>query len=192
MHDSNAARRDDDDGMPPQARGENATNATDATDSAGARLLIERLNLAPHPEGGWYRELHRSPLAVDRDGDGARRCGITLITYLLEAGACSRWHRVRGADEIWQHVAGAPLRLWRLPPDGGRSESVTLAPLELTQPELSAVQVVPAGWWQAARSLGAWSLVTCCVGPGFEFADFELLRERAEGAALPGADPALH
>ncbi len=157
----------------------------------GARVLIERLGLAPHPEGGWYRELHRSMVAVERNGDGCRRSGLTLIAYLLEAGSCSRWHRVRGADEIWQHVAGAPLRLWRLPPQGGRSEALTLGPLSAEHPELSAVQVVPADWWQAARSLGGWSLVTCCVGPGFDFADFELLRERAEGAELPGADPAL-
>ena len=74
---------------------------------------------------------------------------------------------------------------------GGNGEAFTLAPLEPQRPDLSAVQVVPAGWWQAARSLGAWSLVTCCVGPGFDFADFELLRDRAAGSALPGADPAL-
>jgi predicted cupin superfamily sugar epimerase len=53
------------------------------------------------------------------------------------------------------------------------------------------VQVVPADWWQAARSLGDWSLVTCSVGPGFDFADFELLRERSDGVDLPGADPSL-
>ena len=168
-----------------------APNAAHRDDDGLAPLLIARLGLAPHPEGGWYRELHRSTQAVDRHGDGARRCGLTLITYLLEAGDCSRWHRVRGADEIWQHVAGAPLRLWRLPPEGGNGEAFTLAPLEPQRPDLSAVQVVPAGWWQAARSLGAWSLVTCCVAPGFDFADFELLRDRAAGSALPGADPAL-
>ena len=161
---------------------------------AGARALIERLGLAPHPEGGWYRELHRSTVAVCRDGDGERRCGLTLIAFLLEAGSCSRWHRVRGADEIWQHVAGAPLRLWRLPPEGGRSEALTLGPLGPLEPEpgeIRAVQVVPADWWQAARSLGDWSLVTCSVGPGFDFADFEMLRERSDGGDLPGADPSL-
>ena len=156
-----------------------------------AQALIEQLGLAPHPEGGWYRELHRSTVAVCRAGDGERRCGLTLIAFLLEAGSCSRWHRVRGADEIWQHVAGAPLRLWRLPPEGGRSEALTLGPLEAASGELHAVQVIPADWWQAARSLGDWSLVTCSVGPGFDFADFELLRERSDGVDLPGADPSL-
>lgn len=158
-----------------------------------ARALIEALELTPHPEGGWYRELHRSNVAVRRDGDGGLRCGLTLITYLLEAGAISRWHRVRGADEIWQHLAGAPLQLWRLPPGGGRSEVVTLAPLQ-PQPQpgtMPPCQVVAADWWQAARSLGAWSLVSCCVGPGFDFSDFELLRQRPGGPVLPGADPAL-
>ena len=153
--------------------------------------LIAALALTPHPEGGWYRELHRSTLEVRRDGDGAPRCGLTLIAYLLEGGSCSRWHRVRGADEIWQHVAGAPLQLWQLPPEGGCSEALTLGPLQPEQPTLSGAHVVPSDWWQAARSLGAWTLVTCCVGPGFDFADFELLRDRAAGAALPGADPGL-
>jgi hypothetical protein len=98
---------------------------------------------------------------------------------------------VRGADEIWQHLAGAPLQLWRLPPGGGQSEVLTLAPLQPRVGTMTPCQVVAADWWQAARSLGAWSLVSCCVGPGFEFADFELLRERPGGTALPGADPAL-
>ena len=129
-------------------------------------------------------------LTVQRDDDGAARRGLTLIAYLLEGGSCSRWHRVRGADEIWQHVAGAPLQLWRLPPGGGRQEVCDLGPLDPDQPSRLGVQVVPADWWQAARSLGAWSLVTCCVGPGFDFADFALLRD-CGGAALEGADPAL-
>jgi predicted cupin superfamily sugar epimerase len=156
---------------------------------ATAQDWIERLGLEPHPEGGWYRELHRSPLTLRRDADGQARCGITLIVYLLEAGAISRWHRVQGADEIWHHGGGAPIELLRLPPEGGAAEELTLGAWQMERPNQSPVQVIPAGWWQAARSRGAWSLACCCVGPGFDFADFELLRDRPEGAELPGADP---
>jgi predicted cupin superfamily sugar epimerase len=166
---------------------------------ASAAAWIDQLALAPHPEGGWYRELHRSTEGVHRDGDAAPRCGLTLIAYLLEAGARSRWHRVRGSDEIWQHGAGAPLELWRLPPDGGEAQRLILgpwsggmaaaAPGERESADPQPVRVIAADWWQAARSLGAWSLVTCCVGPGFDFADFELLRDRPLASPLPGADP---
>jgi predicted cupin superfamily sugar epimerase len=157
------------------------------TQDPNARAWIERLHLEPHPEGGWYREIHRSPVTVRRESDSQRRSGLTLIHYLLEAGAVSRWHRVRGADEVWQHTSGAPLLLWRLPPDGGVAEELRLGPLGTQEPEQMPVQIIPAGWWQAARSQGAWSLVSCCVGPGFEFADFELLRQRPAEQDPPGA-----
>ncbi len=145
-----------------------------------ASALIASLCLEPHPEGGWYRELHRSGEAVRRR-DGGERSGLTVILFLLAEGSVSRWHRVRGADETWHHAGGAPLELWRLPPAGGVAQAASLGPLLPAQPQLSVLEpvlVVPAGWWQAARPLGAWSLVSCCVGPGFDFADFELLRHR--------------
>jgi predicted cupin superfamily sugar epimerase len=157
-----------------------------------AQDWIERLKLEPHPEGGWYRELYRSPFGVRRDGDGQSRSGLTVIVYLLEAGAISRWHRVRGSDEIWQYVAGANLQLWRLPPAGGEAEELTLGPWPAWRPgqppaQASPVQVIAADWWQAARSHGDWSLVSCCVGPGFAFDDFDLLRNQPGGSNLPGA-----
>lgn len=124
-------------------------------------------------------------------GDGQARAALTVILFLLPAGAISRWHRVQGADESWHFIGGDPLELLQLPPGGGEAQARRLG-FDPADGALLPLAVVPSGWWQAARSLGAWSLVTCCVGPGFEFADFELLRERAEGAALPGADPALH
>jgi predicted cupin superfamily sugar epimerase len=154
---------------------------------ANARDWIEQLRLEPHPEGGWYREWHRSSLMVRRDADGASRSGLTLIAYLLEAGAISRWHRVRGADEIWQYGAGASLELWRLPPAGGEAEALILGPWRIGASDPAPAHVIPAGWWQAARSLGPWSLVTCCVGPGFDFADFDLLRQQPGGPELEGA-----
>ncbi|MFM7732615.1 MAG: cupin domain-containing protein [Cyanobium sp.] len=151
--------------------------------------LIERLGLLPHPEGGWYRELHRSALQVRREGDGAARSGLTLIAYLLSGEEVSRWHRVAGADEIWHHGGGAPLRLWRLAPEGGEAEELMLGPLEHRRPEQAPVQVIPSLWWQAARSAGGWSLAYCCVGPGFDFADFVMLRHGEEHP--PGALPSL-
>jgi predicted cupin superfamily sugar epimerase len=129
-----------------------------------ARQLIDALGLAPHPEGGRYRETWRAPAA-----EGARAAG-TAIYYLLEAGEFSHWHRVDAA-EIWHFYAGAPLSL-TLSPNGHDAEAHRLGPEILAgqRPQI----VVPAGWWQCATSLGAWTLVGCTVSPGFEFAGFEL------------------
>lgn len=158
---------------------------------ATAEQLIERLGLAPHPEGGWYRELHRSGIRV-RHRPGSRapgeterqseRDGLTVIAYLLREGECSRWHRVHGADEVWHHGAGSALQLWRLPPhEAAQAEVLSLGPFSAEAPARSPLAIVPAGWWQAARAPAGWGLVYCSVGPGFDFADFELLR------ALPPA-----
>lgn len=137
-----------------------------------SRSLIQRLDLEPHPEGGWYREIHRSTEQVCR-GDGARRAALTVILFLLEADGPSRWHRVRGADESWHFIAGAPLELLL---STGHDQAATSRRLGFSpdMADLEPVVVVPAGCWQAARSLGAWSLVSCCVGPGFDFEDFDL------------------
>ncbi|MFQ6540307.1 MULTISPECIES: cupin domain-containing protein [Aphanothece] len=152
-------------------------------DSISVDRLVQQLGLQPHPEGGWYREFHRSGVSVQRS-DGERRAGLTQILFLLPAGGLSRWHRVLGADEAWHFVAGDPLELWILPPQGGVAACRWLGPLALPGTATAAVTselltepvvVVPADWWQAARCPGRWSLVSCCVGPGFDFRDFELL-----------------
>jgi predicted cupin superfamily sugar epimerase len=153
---------------------------------ARAAELIATLGLAPHPEGGYYREIWRAPQGVAPDDRRGARSALTAIYFLLPADAVSRWHRVR-SDEIWHHLEGAPLELLRVPPDALRLERVRLGPLAAGQ---APMHCVPARWWQAARSLGAYTLVGCTVGPGFEFADFELLRDRPELAdALCGALP---
>lgn len=152
--------------------------------------LIRDLDLAPHPEGGFYREIWRGRLGVEPvDGRGVRSA-LTSIYFLLPAGAISRWHRVR-SDEIWHHYEGAPLELLLMPPDEMRLERRRLGPLG---PDQAPVRCVPATWWQAARSLGPYTLVGCAVGPGFEFSDFELLGSRPDIAdaldrALPDAAP---
>jgi len=152
--------------------------------------LIRNLQLAPHPEGGHYREIWRSPdVVAPADGRGAR-AALTSIYFLLPAGARSRWHRVR-SDEIWHHYEGAPLELLLVSPDELRLERRRLGPLA-ADGEQAPVQGVRAGSWQAARSLGDYTLVGCAVAPGFEFSDFELLSDRPEVAdrllrALPEA-----
>ena len=160
--------------------------------------LIARLDLRPHPEGGWYRELHRSGGQVRRSEDGQQRAGLTVIAFLLTEEACSRWHRVAGADEVWHHAGGAPLDLWRLSPRGGTAEHLILGPLgapaapaATADPEQEPLKIVPAGWWQAARSRGEWSLLHCCVGPGFDFQDFQLMADLPPADRPSGADPSL-
>ena len=110
-------------------------------------------------------------------GDGQARSALTVILFLLPAGAISRWHRVQGADESWHFIGGDPLELLQLPPAGGEAQASRLG-FDAADAALLPVVVVPSGWWQAARSLGAWSLVSCCVGPGFDFQDFELQAPR--------------
>jgi uncharacterized protein len=129
--------------------------------------IIRHFGMRPHPEGGHYVETFRSP-GAQRDG-GGRSTG-TAIYFLLKAGERSHWHKV-DADEIWHHYAGAPIELsvsddgrsvrhFRLGSDFGVGE----------QPQI----VVPRHVWQAARSLGVWTLVGCTVSPGFEFSGFEM------------------
>ena len=143
---------------------------------ADDQSLIAQLGLQPHPEGGWYREIHRSSQAISRS-DGQARSALTTILFLLHAGEISCWHRVSAADETWHFAGGDPLELLTLPPAGGEVQRHCLGPAEHG---LTPVAVVEANWWQAARCTGTWSLVSCCVGPGFDFADFSLLRDLPE------------
>lgn len=126
--------------------------------------IIAVLGLKPHPEGGWYAETFR-------DGAGGVRGHSTAIYFLLEQHQVSAWHRVKDATEVWHFHAGAPLALSMSEEDGAVFEQVL--GIELAAGERPQL-VVPAGWWQSARSLGEWTLVGCTVAPGFEFATFEL------------------
>ncbi len=126
-----------------------------------ADQIIAKLGLQPHPEGGWYRETWKGPEV------GGRATG-TAILFLLQAGERSHWHRV-DADEIWLWHAGSPLVLSL---GMKAAEEVRLGPDVLGGEVVQAV--VPAGWWQAARPLGDWALVSCTVSPGFQFEGFEL------------------
>jgi hypothetical protein len=157
---------------------------------ARAAELIRTLELAPHPEGGYFREIWRASHRVEPNDARGARSALTSIYFLLPGGAVSRWHRVR-SDEVWHHYEGAPLELVLVRQLEHQLERLRLGPLSRGQ---SPVHCVPAHAWQAARSLGAYTLVGCTVGPGFEFADFELLRDRpaevnALCAELPEAAP---
>lgn len=129
-----------------------------------AEQIIARLDLSPHPEGGWYRQTWVGPEVQGRPSG-------TAILFLLQDGQHSHWHRV-DADEIWLWHAGAPLTL-RM---GEATATATLlGPDVLAGQQVQAV--VPAGHWQAASTTGAYSLVSCTVSPGFQFSGFELAPE---------------
>lgn len=146
-----------------------------------AAELVAALGLIPHPEGGYYGELYRSDRIVQPADARGPRAALTTIYFLLPAGAVSRWHRVQ-SDEVWHFYEGAPLDLWLALPGGDPIDRHRLGPLDAAQ---RPVWTVPAGWWQAARSTGAYTLVGCTVGPGFDFDDFAL------AADLPSAAAAL-
>ena len=132
--------------------------------------LIRALNLGPHPEGGRFGEIYRSSQEIDPLDGRDRRAAITTIYFLLTEGEVSAWHRVQ-SDEVWHFYEGDPLQLsWRDPQSGDQTDQI-LGPVRQGQ---RPVAVVPAGCWQTARPLGAYALVGCTVGPGFDYADFEL------------------
>jgi hypothetical protein len=130
-----------------------------------AAEVIRLLDLKPHPEGGHFRETFRDPYRID-----GGRAASTAIYFLLARSERSHWHRVDAA-EVWHWHAGAPLQL-DFALLSGRRERRKLGG-DLAAGERPQA-VVPAHAWQAAQSLGDWSLVGCTVAPGFELAKFEL------------------
>ncbi|MCF1709706.1 cupin domain-containing protein [Tabrizicola sp. J26] len=137
-----------------------------------ADRIIAALGLAPHPEGGWYRQTWIA------DGEG--RPAGTSILFLLKAGETSHWHRV-DAVEIWHFHAGAPLILSIAETAAGPARHLRLGASVLSGEAPQGI--VPAHHWQSARSTGAWTLVGCTVSPGFRFEGFELA---PPGFAIPG------
>ena len=140
-----------------------------------AAELVRLLQLSPHPEGGWFREIFRSDSPLS-PGDGrTQRCALTSIDFVLGPGEFSAWHRVL-SDEAWHLLEGGPLRLWLMPPDLGPLRSVDLKGVS---PQGAPRHVVPAGWWQAAEPLGDFAYAGATVAPGFDFADFAFGRDDA-------------
>jgi predicted cupin superfamily sugar epimerase len=128
-----------------------------------AAEIIDKLKLAPHPEGGHFRETFRDSRLIDG------RAASTAILFLLARGERSHWHRI-DAVEVWHFYAGAPLKLEIV--DGAKEEIVRLG-TDVHADEIPQV-TVPARAWQAAETLGEWTLCGCTVAPGFDFAGFEL------------------
>ncbi len=140
--------------------------------------LLDILGMRPHPEGGHYAELFRSPQRVQVIDRDLERSAVTTIYFLLAEGECSRWHRVV-SDEIWHYHEGDAIELLLF--DDREFRRVRLGPVSReTRPTI----VVPAGTWQAARTTGAYTLAGCTVGPGFDFADFSLAVDSPETAAM--------
>ena len=146
--------------------------------------IIARYNLKPHPEGGWFAEIHRSNSSIGTPaGYPGERVALTAIYFLLCEGEFSAFHSVT-SEEIWIHLAGAPLELVLLDP--------TPKVLRLSAPDGDGepLLVVPPGVPQAARSLGSYTLTSCLVAPGFDFDDFrmphaaELIEAYPESAIL--------
>lgn len=124
--------------------------------------IIETLQLAPHPEGGYYRQTWAA--------ENAGRPTGTCIYFLLKDGEASHWHKV-DATEIWLFHAGAPLTLRLAACDEGPATTHLLSPdLSEGAPQL----IVPEGHWQAAQTTGSYTLVSCTVSPGFQFDGFTL------------------
>lgn len=135
-----------------------------------AEEIIARLGLAPHPEGGHFRETYRDSNGING------RAHSTAIYYLLKEGESSHWHRV-DAVETWHWYAGAPLRL-RVSNDGESTRDYLLSN-DLFADHTPQV-IVPKSAWQSARPTGAWTLVGCTVAPGFEFDGFEMAPDNWE------------
>lgn len=136
-------------------------------DGPSASALIESLGLQAHPEGGWYRETWRAEAA-----DGERAAG-TSILFLLEDGQGSHWHQV-DAEEHWFWHGGAPVEL-SVADDAGEHSVIRLG-MDIGAGQ-SPQGRVPTGYWQAAKPVGGWALVSCVVIPGFRFSGFTLAPE---------------
>jgi uncharacterized protein len=152
--------------------------------------IITRLHLQPHPkEGGFFRETYRADeriaaAALPARYRGPRALG-TAIYYLLTPGTCSALHRLR-SDEIFHFLAGDPVEMLQLLPDGSGRTVILGADLAAgMEPQV----IVPAGVWQGSRlrAGGAWGLLGTTVAPGFEYEDYE----SADGATLHAAYPAF-
>jgi len=146
-----------------------------------ARYWIRKLQLEPHPEGGYYRETYRSDVTISREALPSRFAGpravATAIYFLTEGGNFSAFHRLR-SDELWHYYAGSPLQVQVIDSAGAYSSLILGDDPDARQVPQA---VVRAGCWFASHVADwkSWALVGCTVSPGFDFADFEI-GQRAE------------
>ena len=137
---------------------------------------INKLNLTPHPEGGYFKEIYRSAEFIKADGLPSRynsdRTFGTSIYFLLEGNQFSTFHKLK-SDETWHFYDGCAITIYLINPDG-RLSTVTLGK------SLDASTVlqftIPQNTWFAAKPNinNSFSLVGCSVYPGFDFEDFEM------------------
>ena len=142
-----------------------------------AEHLISELQLAPHPEGGYFRRVYASDTSVE--AAGTSRPALTAIRFLLARGQVSQWHRI-DADECWHWQEGDALELLEFDPG---TAALTTTLLDRSG-QGAPMHVIPAGRWQAARPLGEYALVACTVSPGFVWEGFEMLDGSSEVAAV--------
>jgi len=154
-----------------------------------ADVLIRVLGLEGHIEGGYFREVYRSPFQVDTSGDEERALS-TVIYFLLRSGQFSAFHRLR-SDELWLYHCGCPLRVYQMLPDGGCTSALMGHDVASGQ----QLQVLfPAGAYFAAEPAeeGAFALVSCVVSPGFDYRDFELASAEELLRMFPGEEALIH
>ncbi len=148
-----------------------------------ATELIERLELSPHPEGGFYRERIRAEQSVIHPSTGATRSALTCIEFLLVEGSFSALHQVRQI-EVWHHLEGDPLALHLLDEAAQTHERIVLGK-DLAQGMTLQAAAAP-DVWQASVPLGAYALMGCTVAPGFDFEDFAMPPRATLRARFPG------
>lgn len=138
-----------------------------------SQYWIDHLNLQPHPEGGYYKEIFRSTNEVTRAGATIEKQACTSIYYLLEGRDFSGFHRL-ASDELWYFHKGAPLHIHVINHEG------THTTIELSDNSTGNLQaVIPPNTWFAAQipSANGFALVSCAVAPGFDFAEFEMAKK---------------
>jgi predicted cupin superfamily sugar epimerase len=147
--------------------------------AVAAQHWIDRFQLQPHPEGGYYRETYRAPLTLPHatlPGHGGDRAASTAIYFLLTGDDFSAFHRIR-SDELWHFYSGSRLIVHVIAPEGAY-EQLLLGSSAKDGEQFQAV--VPAGCWFGSSlhdtATDSYALVGCTVAPGFDFADFEMAK----------------
>jgi len=139
-----------------------------------AKNLIEKLGLTAHPEGGYYRETHRAEMQVHSSVHNETRSAFTSIYFLLDGQNYSAWHRIR-CDESWFFHSGCDLEIYTLESERcNQSKSISTHTIGAVTGDFQVT--ISGGKWFAAKPVdpAGFSFVSCVVGPGFEFKDFEL------------------
>ena len=153
-----------------------------------AETIIRRLDLKPHPEGGFYREVYRSGQLTSFPGFTNYRNICTSILFLLPGDDFSTFHRIR-QDEIWHFYAGSALKLHVF--EHGSSPYRCLKLGKSLANQETPLTVVPAGSAQAAETTGKWTLAGCTVAPGFDFSDFTIADRGELLADFPNYAPII-